>query len=210
MGTGGKAVAGCRNNHREEAPTMARVPLLTKEQAAPEVQDVFRRVEARGARVMNVYRALAHSKAAMLPFMRLGNSLLEHCHLDHRLRELAILRVARLTGSQYEWSQHVALALESGVTQEQLEAMGEWHSSPAFDKRDRAVLTYTDEMALHVRVQDDTFQELARYLDEASIVELSLSVGFWGMVARLLESLQVDIDPELPGSSRETLGQRRH
>ena len=189
---------------------MARVPLLTKEQAAPEVQDVFRRVEARGARVMNIYRALAHSKAAMLPFMRLGNSLLEHCHLDHRLRELAILRVASLTGSQYEWSQHVVLARESGVTQDQMDAMGEWRSSAAFDERDRAVLNFTDEMALQIRVQDDTFQEVSRHLDEASIVELSLSVGFWGMVARLLEGLQVEIDLELPGSSAETLGRRRH
>ncbi|MDP6100538.1 MAG: carboxymuconolactone decarboxylase family protein [Dehalococcoidia bacterium] len=189
---------------------MARVPLLIKEQAALEVQEVFQRVEARGARVMNIYRALAHSKAAMLPFLRLGNSLLEHCHLDHRLRELAILRVASLTGSQYEWSQHVVLARESGVTQDQMDAMGEWRSSAAFDERDRAVLTFTDEMALQIRVQDDTFQEVSRHLDEASIVELSLSVGFWGMVARLLEGLQVEIDPELPGSSAETLGRRRH
>jgi alkylhydroperoxidase family enzyme len=72
------------------------------------------------------------------------------------------------------------------------------------------VLTFTDEMALQIRVQDDTFQEVSRHLDEASIVELSLSVGFWGMVARLLEGLQVEIDPELPGSSAETLGRRRH
>ncbi len=102
---------------------MARVSLMRKEQASPEVQEVFERLEARGARVVNIYRTLAHSRAAMRHFMRLGNSLLERCHLDHRLRELAILRVARLTGSQYEWTQHVTLARECGVTPEQMEAM---------------------------------------------------------------------------------------
>ena len=185
---------------------MARVSLVSTEEAPPEVQDVFRRVGVRGARVMNIYRALAHSRAAMLHFMRLGNSLLEHCRLDHRLRELAILRVARLTGSSYEWAQHVVLARECGVTPEQMEAMGEWSSSTAFDARDRAVLAYTDEVSQQVRVQDAVFQEVARYLDEDSIVELTLCVGFWGMVARLLEALQVDLDQELPGSSREVLG----
>lgn len=189
---------------------MARVSLMSKEQASPEVQEVFQRLEARGATVVNIYRTLAHSRAAMLHFMRLGNSLLERCHLDHRLRELAILRVARLTGSQYEWVQHVTLAREAGVTPEQMEAMEKWRSSPAFDARDRAVLAYTDELALRVQVQDATFQEVARYLDEASIVELTLSVGFWGMVARLLEGLQVDLDPEPPGSSQEILGRRPH
>ncbi len=135
-----------------------------------------------GAMVMNIYRALAHSRAAMLHFMRLGSS--------------------------YEWAQHVVLARECGVTPEQMEAMGEWSSSTVFDARDRAVLAYTDEVSQQVRVQDATFQEVARYLDEDSIVELTLCVGFWGMVARLLEALQVDLDQELPGSSREVMGNR--
>ncbi|MEK7847717.1 MAG: carboxymuconolactone decarboxylase family protein [Chloroflexota bacterium] len=188
---------------------MARISLLTQEKAPPEAQEVFRRLEARGARVVNIYRALAHSRGAMLHFMRLGNTLLERCHLDHRLRELAILRVATLTGSQYEWAQHVTLARECGVSAEQMEAIGQWRTSPAFDARDRAVLAYTDEVAQKVQVGDDTFREVSRYLDEASIVELTLSIGFWGMVARLLEALQVDLDPDLPGSSRDILGSRR-
>lgn len=187
---------------------MARVPLLSKEQAPPEARDVFERVEARGARVMNVYRALANSRAAILPFMRLGNTLLERCHLDHRLRELAILRVARLTGSQYEWAQHVALAREAGITPEQMESIREWRSSTAFDARDRAVLAYTDEVTQNIRVPEDVFGEMAAHLDQESIVELTLSIGYWGMVARLLEALQVDVDTELPGSSRDSLGSR--
>lgn len=187
---------------------MARVTLLSQEQAPPEAQEVFRRLEARGARVVNIYRALAHSGEPMLHFMRLGNSLLMRCHLDHRLRELAILRVANLTGSHYEWAQHLTLARECGVTAEQMKAIGQWRSSPAFDAGDRAVLAYTDAVAQQVQVPDETFRELARYLDETGIVELTLSVGFWGMVARLLEALQVDLDPELPGSSRDILGGR--
>jgi hypothetical protein len=55
-------------------------------------------------------------------------------------------------------------------------------------------------------VQEATFQETARCLDEASIVEFALSVGFWGMVARLLKALQVYLAPELPGWFREAMG----
>lgn len=187
---------------------MARISLVSKEQASPEALDVFNRIESRGARVVNLYRVLLHNPEATLQFMRLGNSLLLRCHLDHRLRELAILRLAGLVGSQYEWVQHLPLALECGVTQEQVEAIAGWRSSSAFDDLDRAVLAYTDEVAQQAQVQDSTFEELARHLDERSIVELTLSVGYWGLVARLVESLKVDMDPVLPGSPREMLGGR--
>ena len=187
---------------------MARISFVSKEQASPEALDVFKRIEGRGARVVNLYRILLHSPEATLQFMRLGNYLLLRCPLDRRLRELAILRIAKLAGSRYEWVQHVPLAMECGMTREQVEAIAEWRSSTAFDSRDRAVLAYTDEVAQQVQVQDDTFQELARHLDEQSIVELTLSVGYWGLVARLLEALKVDMDPEMPGSPREMLGGR--
>ena len=45
----------------------------------------------------------------------------EHC--PPRLRELAVLRLAQLAGSAYEWSHHRPMALDAGVTADQAAAL---------------------------------------------------------------------------------------
>ncbi len=185
---------------------MSRVKLVDKAEASPEVQEIYGRVEGHGARILNLYKALAHNPHLLLNFMRLGNALLTKTELSPKLRELAILRIAKLAGSEYEWTQHYPIALEVGVSHEQAEALPHWRESTIFSKEERAVLQYTDEVAQNVMVNDGTFDTLKQYLSERSIVELTLSIGHWGMVARLLVPLQVDIDVQSIGSAQELAG----
>ena len=187
---------------------MARVRLVEKDQAPPEVIETFKKVEDSGARVLNLYKAVANSPYALRNFMRLGNSLLARTELEPKLRELAILRIAKLCRSEYEWAQHIPIALEVGVSQKQVEAISNWKASAAFIDIERAVLEYTDEVAQNVMVKDETFTTLHKYLSEQSIVELTLSIGYWGMVARVLVPLQVEIEAQSVGSASDLLGKR--
>ena len=50
-------------------------------------------------------------------------SILSQQQLDKRLRELAILRVARLRRAAFEWDQHVGISQAAGVTREQVDAI---------------------------------------------------------------------------------------
>ena len=188
---------------------MPRVPYLEKEQTTPEVREVFEKMESRGARILNLYKTLAHSPAAFGHFNRLGNALLQKAKLDPRLRELAILRIAKLCGSEYEWAQHVPFARDVGITQAQIDAMGNWQKAAVYSDRERATLQYVDEVTQSVKVQDATFVALKKHLDNASIVDLTLSIGFWGMVARILVPLQVEVEKDLPTSSKDLLGRAR-
>jgi AhpD family alkylhydroperoxidase len=126
--------------------------------------------------------------------MRLGNSLLFHGVLPPRLRELAILRVAELTGAHYEWAHHVPIAQQAGVREEQIAGLKSWATSAHFDARERAVLAYTDSVASTVSVSDEVFGEARAHLSEAEVVELTLAIGYWGMVARVLVALRVDVE----------------
>jgi AhpD family alkylhydroperoxidase len=188
---------------------MARLPYLPNEDASPRVREVFEKLAGRGAKIANIYRVMAHSEAAFLPFLRLGNALLERAALDPKIRELAILRVAVLSGSQYEWQQHEGLAREVGVSPEQMAAISHWADSAAFDPRERAVLHYVDAVAGSVAVDDETFARVQRHFSPAELVELTLSIGFWGMVARFLVPLQVDLEEHVASSSAELFGKPR-
>lgn len=187
---------------------MARVCLVEKDQAPPEVKDRFQKVEGVGARVLNLYKAVANSPYVLSGFMRLGNALLTRTELEPILRELTILRVAKLCGSEYEWTQHVPIALEFGVRQEQIEAISNWKESTVFSDIERAVLEYTDEVAQNVSVKDETFARLQRHLSDQKIVELTLSVGYWAMVARVLVPLEIEIEAQSVGSVKDLLGKR--
>lgn len=188
---------------------MARVRYVDKESASPEVADVFRKLEGNGARIINLHRTLGHSEAVFLPFLKMGNSLMTKAKLDARLRELAILRVALLRDARYEWQQHVVLARELGVKAEQVDGLPNWEASDAFDGREKAVLAYVDEVANNVGVADDVFARLSGFLSETEVVELTLSIGYWDMVARFLEALQVDLEEGGGTTTKDLLGGRK-
>ncbi len=188
---------------------MARVPLVEKEQASDKIREVYQKVEDNGARVINLFKALANSPTnILLNVIRLGHSIIGQTGLPPKLRELAILRVARLSGSEYEWQQHVALALEVGAKQEQIDAISDWQNSSQFNDEERAVLQYTDEVAGKVSVSDQTFQALKKFLSDQTIVELTVTIGYYGMLARVLVPLQVEVDESHIGSVSELIGRR--
>ena len=187
---------------------MARVHLWEKDEALPEVKELFQKIEDNGARVVNLLKAVANSPGVLLNFIRLGSSILRRMELPSKLRELVILRVARLTDSEYEWAIHSSLALETGVSQEQVSAIADWKSSSKFNDEERAILQYTDEVTQNVSVTDQTFNTLKKFFDEQTIVELTLTAGYYGMLARVLVPLQVDIDESITDSTNEVLGRR--
>jgi alkylhydroperoxidase family enzyme len=169
---------------------MALIPYVDESKVSDDVRDVLSRPPK-----LNITRMIAHSDAALRAFGRLGNRLLRHAKLDPRLREIAILRVAKLCRSTYEWTQHVPIAKSAGVSDEQIAAMENWEPARCYSDIERKVLRLTDEITREVKGHRETVMDLTKNLGHAELVELILSIGFWGMVARLLETLEVDLEP---------------
>ena len=187
---------------------MARVQLVEKEKAPPEVKEIFQKIEDNGATILNLYKTVANSPELVLNFIRLGNSIMARMELSPRWRELIILRVAKLNNCEYERAAHTAIALEVGVSQQQMDTIADWQNSPEFSDEERAILQYTDEVTRNVRVTDQTFSTLRRFLNEQAIVEVTLTAGFYGMAARVLVPLQVELDENATGSVTELTGKR--
>jgi 4-carboxymuconolactone decarboxylase len=176
---------------------MALVPLRTSRDTTGGVSQLLRRLEERGTD-LNVMRAMANCEGAFRNFLRLGNSLLQHSKLEPRWRELAIMRVAWRNGSDYEWGQHVAIARAAGLNNAEIEAVKHWQSSEVLDEAGRAVLQYTDDVD-DLQAVDASAEALKPFLSSEELAELTLSVGFWSMVARFLVALQIEREPGTPG-----------
>jgi len=175
---------------------MARVPLITPQAAPPKVAEIFRKMEANGAQLLNLYRAVGHCEELGPAFIRLGARILFRGKLPPKLRELAILWVGHLAQAPYEFTKHVAIGLQAGLTQAQIDALADWQASPLFDDQARAVLAYTDEVSRGYRAQDATFAALRGFLSDEQVVELTVIVGFYEMVCRVLEALQIELEEE--------------
>jgi AhpD family alkylhydroperoxidase len=173
---------------------MARVSLVEKEQAHPMVQELYEKNMQNSGRVLNLFKVMGHLPYIGLNFQRLGNSILKGEGLSPKFRELAILRVGYLAGCNYEFAQHTPIAQRAGLRKKQIDDLAQWQISREFSDEEKTILAYTDEIAVRVQVKDETFNGVRRFLNEQAIVELTTTIGYYGMACRILEALKVDME----------------
>ena len=169
---------------------MARIPYPNLEDLPEKV-----RVAAEKLPPLNIMKMFLNAPTNAIPLLVFGQSILTKQELDDHLRELAILRVAHLTGANYEWTQHVPLAKETGVTDAQVEALPQGADADAFNEVEKNVIRFTDEVTQDVKASAETFAALEKDLGPRQMVELALAIGFYGMVARVMESFEVELEP---------------
>ncbi len=175
---------------------MARVAYLNNDQVDPKVREMFEKIESNGSQVVNLYRVLAHAPDLCRSFIRFGNRILYKGAIPPVLRELTILLVSERTDAGYERTKHQAIALKAGVSRQQVDEVKAWQGSGAYSEQERAVLAYADEVITDVRASEQSFAELRKHFGEQAIVELTVTIGFYCMVSRILENLQVELEDD--------------
>src|SRR5512134_1472956 len=143
---------------------MARVPYLDPSDLSPENRDLL-------ARNLNIYRALVNSPDATRSFLGLAKYIRFHSRVDPRLREMAILQVGYVAKSPYEYSHHIKIGREFGVTDEDIRAIeAETRDEPtALAPLVKAVLRAARELTAQPELSDATFTELRAGLDNEQI-----------------------------------------
>ena len=186
---------------------MTRIPYANLDETPQKVQDFFAKMQANndGAEIMNIFKMVGYSPCSVREFIRLGNRLIMKAHLAHRYRELAILRIAQMTGARYEWAQHVPIAVDAGISKEQIKEIENWRESSLLDDKDKIALQYTEEIVSDSHPQDETYAAASKFLDDTSLVELTISIGYWSMVGKFLRTFGVDVEPHFLEKHKELL-----
>ncbi len=171
---------------------MARVPLIDENN--PELAGLIDKIRgARGGRLINIYRLMLHSPALAAAWFELNQAVRYGTEIDGRSRELVVMRVAILNRCDYVLATHASTyALKEGLTKEQVDALAEWHSSRLFTEQQRALLRYVDAMTRAIDVAEETFAELRKHHSERQVVELTMLVGAYNMLTRVLIALKID------------------
>ena len=170
---------------------MARLPLVDPDKTSGDIRASFDRMPVK----LNIFRMMAHAQGNMIPAMRFANSILHKQKLSHVNRELLILQVAHIEGGEYEWRQHVPIALGVGVTQPQIDALARGDDAASvFNEAERAMLAFSREVVDNVRVGDAVFAGTKKHFSDQEIVESIFTIGCYMMMARLTEATETDLD----------------
>src|SRR5690348_9060820 len=143
----------------------------------------------------NIFRMMAHSPSYLSQYCRLGGAIRNRGELDPVLRELAITRTGILCEAPYEIVAHKRIGKGVGVTDEQNAALENWQGAACFTEVQRAALAFTDEIVRLKRPTDATFNAIRSKLTPAALIELQLSVGFYIMTSKFLETFEIDMQP---------------
>jgi alkylhydroperoxidase family enzyme len=172
------------------------VPYLDETTAPAGAVEALARVRERRGYISMVNQVLANSPTALDAFDRFSRHINTESPLDKPLRELVILRMTQLLGNAYEWRRHIPIALASGITQAQVEAVAAWRASDGFDERQRLALGLAEEIVDSGGVSTTTGEALTAVFAPAEVLNLVLLTGWHQLVGTLIISLGLIEDDE--------------
>lgn len=178
---------------------MSRIDDLDLEELDAEQRRLYQEIAgARGGVVRGPFAIWLRTPVIADRANAFGNALRLHGKLDKALFELAVLLVARHWTAQYEWYAHEATALKVGVPSEVVEAIRAG-LTPAFtDPAQEAVYRVVTELNETRVLAAATYQLALRALGEELLIELITTMGFYTMVAIMLNAF----DAPVPGNLR--------
>lgn len=184
-----------------------RLPYAPNTPPTPADSDIYNRIaERRHPRpLIPLDLTLLHSPPLADGWNSFIGAIRSSTQLDQGLLEMAVSRVAVLTDAVYEWNAHAPLALKGGITPDALRAVrsvpctasaGEGEKKEleesALSGLQRAVVRYTDQMTVRVKVDDEVFASLKHEgLSDREVVELTTGVAGYNCVSRVLVALDV-------------------
>ena len=123
--------------------------------------------------------------------------------LEGTTRELGVMRAGYTQGSQFVFSQHCKAARRFGISEDKIAAIPHWEVSPIFDKKERAILAWTDALVLQGgRASDELFEVLHSHLSDEDILELTYHVMGYNLHAVCCKALRLEYD-DVPERIRE-------
>ncbi|MCX4095636.1 carboxymuconolactone decarboxylase family protein [Nocardia sp. alder85J] len=177
---------------------MARLDPVAANDLYPKVTSRFRdgafSLRAEGQLPL-LYGVLGNSPPMLSSWLDFAWSLRHDCQSSRGLRELAILVVGHRLKAPYCLSAHTRMALEEGLSAEQVEAVPQWATSELFDTDQRLVLELAESM-LGQEATAEIVDGIQRRFGAEQALELILTIAFYQMVASTTTTLDIVPDDD--------------
>ena len=139
----------------------------------------------------NILATLVRHQPLAKAYLTFNAYLLLNTTLSPRIREVAILRAAVASDSDYLWDHHVPLAEHAGLTSAEIDEIREGEPT---DSVDGIVVRAVDELDGDHAISDETWTALGGHFTDDQRLDLIFTVGGYQLLALVVNTL--DIQPE--------------
>ena len=183
-----------------------RLPEIAEAALTPQQKELMEAIRSgpRGKVSQNgPFGVYLHSPATGNLIQRLG----AHCRygtaIPPRLSEFAILCTARWWRASYEWHVHAPIAEKEGVAAETIRDLRAGRTPKKLSKQERAIYDLVAELYKTRRVSDRTYKRAQALFGDAGMIDLVAILGYYALVAMMLDVFQALPPPEAPQYFRE-------
>ena len=179
------------------------IPYVDPATASPDVAAALDRMPMK----RHIFLLLSHSPGLFPPIMGVYSAFFQSKTRTIPLLDwqLIVLRVASRLKCEYEWEVNAPVARVHGMSVEVMEQVaqgidiGPADGQKAFSERQRWILKFVDEQLQTYANDPMTVESLLKYLSHAELVEAIFIIGFYVMIARLVNAIGIDLDVEVAG-----------
>ena len=122
------------------------------------------------------------------PLQELGAAVRFETSLSDRAREVAILTVAAVTGSEYEQYAHERVGRMAGLSEAELDGirLGGFAHGAGVDPSEAMASVVARRLAERRSIGDDDYAAAVGVLGEQQLLELVVLVGYYSMLAQMM------------------------
>ncbi|QHS10790.1 carboxymuconolactone decarboxylase family protein [Sinimarinibacterium sp. NLF-5-8] len=152
--------------------------------------------------VPDVFLLLLRAPTLFKPWLHFASRLMPYGTLDRRDAELMILRVGWNCRCRYEWGQHVQIGLRAGLSEAEIARVAEGATAPGWSPLRAALLRACDELHADRQIAATTWDTLAAHYDAAQLIEVTMLIGHYQMLAGVLNSAALPLEAHTEAALR--------
>jgi 4-carboxymuconolactone decarboxylase len=172
---------------------MARLPARSREELSPEDQAVWDRVAGSRGSIRGPFGIMIHNPPIADRVAELGSQLRFRSTLSGADRELAILTAGREVEAGYEWVAHEPLGLKEGTRPEAIEVLRHQRPTDGLEPREALIVDLVRTIYRQHRVPDELYARAEAEFGRASLVEIVVLAGYYGLVGYVLNTFEADL-----------------
>jgi 4-carboxymuconolactone decarboxylase len=170
---------------------MPRLPSITsKDQVPAEYHNVADAVLASRGHIGGPFTMFMHCPDIAAHMEALGGYVRFQGKLDHRVRVLAAMVVAREFDAMYVWGAQTGSARRQNVPESTITAIREKHSR-GVPPEDAQIIDFTRDLLAKHRVDEGLAQALIKRFGNYQFIELTGTIGYYSLLCMTVNACEV-------------------
>ena len=171
-------------------------PITSKEELPAEHQAAADAVLKVYGNIRGPWTMLLHSPKLAAKMVPLTPFFWHESIVEGKLRSVGILAAVRERDSAYVWAAQVGMARRNGVREEYIDLLRAKGDAAKLPAPEREIVSYVRQLLRTNRVDQATFDALKSRFGTQWLVELTATIGYFGLVSGIANAFEVPAPPD--------------